>query len=225
MSILQEYEEIRKDIGEDKWESIGTYLSEHKELRFDELIYNPKNYTKFENWFYENIKLRKVDIKNLWIRDFGDVAVNAILYQGDKKIANIITSFDEGEIRYNYGGKDTELDEEYAKETIKNLIYDDFDKYLKLPKLSKCSKLLQSLYDDICSSDSDMCHIDYDDWKNYYQEDYSEEDIKILKDEIKEYKLENVIEVDNGEYKILCYGDLETEFNDDRNLNDFEINL
>jgi len=225
LSIIQEYEEIRKFIGEERWESIDTYLSEHKELRFDELIYNPKNYIKFENWFYENIKLKKVEIKNYWMRDFGDIAVNAVLYQGDNEIANIIDSFDETDIRYKYGDKDTELDQEYTNEMIKNLIYDDFDRYLKLPKISECSKLLKNLYDDICSSDSDMCHIDYQDWEDCYKDEYSDQDIKILRDEIKKYKLENVIEVDTGEYKILCYGDLESEFNDDRNLNSFEINL
>ena len=34
---------------------------------------------------------------------------------------------------------------------------------------------------------------------------------------IEKYNLEEVIEIDNGEYKIVGYGDLETRFLDDRN--------
>lgn len=221
MSILQEYEKIKKQIGDDKWNSIDTYLSHHPELRFDQLIYDPTNYTKFDNWYYENIKLMKVEVLNCWGRDFGDIGANAILYKNDKAVANIMESYEETDVRYNNGDTDTELDEEYVRETVKNLIYQDFDRYLELPKISNCSMLLQSLFADICSSDSEMVHIDYQDWEESYQDDYTENDIDVLKEEIKKYKLENLIEVDNGEYKILCYGDLITSFNDDKHLEEY----
>ena len=39
--------------------------------------------------------------------------------------------------------------------------------------------------------------------------------------EIKKYKLDDVIEVDTGEYVIVGYGDLETRFIDDRNVKDY----
>ena len=39
-----------------------------------------------------------------------------------------------------------------------------------------------------------------------------------LKEEVKEYKLDNVITFDDAEYKIIGWSDLETRFNDDRNF-------
>ena len=41
----------------------------------------------------------------------------------------------------------------------------------------------------------------------------------VLQDEVKKYGLEEIVEIDTGEYKIVGYGDLETRFNDDRNIN------
>ena len=46
MSILQEYEEIKKYIGEEKWDNIDNYINDiHSELRLDQIIYSS------ENWF------------------------------------------------------------------------------------------------------------------------------------------------------------------------------
>ena len=39
-----------------------------------------------------------------------------------------------------------------------------------------------------------------------------------LKEEIKKYNLEDVITLNNYEYKVIGWGDLETRFNDDRNI-------
>ena len=51
--------------------------------------------------------------------------------------------------------------------------------------------------------------------------DYTDKDLEILNNEIKKYKLDDVIEVDTGEYVIVGYGDLETRFIDDRNVKDY----
>ena len=87
----------------------------------------------------------------------------------------------------------------------------------KYPKVSNLSKLLKYIYDSVCNSDSNMCHIDYDDW-NTMKEDYNleENDIKILEDEIKKYNLNDLITIDFDGYKICGYGCLQTSFNDDR---------
>ena len=42
--------------------------------------------------------------------------------------------------------------------------------------------------------------------------------IEKLKEEIKKYNLEDVITLNNYEYKVIGWGDLETRFNDDRNI-------
>ena len=51
--------------------------------------------------------------------------------------------------------------------------------------------------------------------------DYTDKDLEILNNEIKKYELDEVIEIDTGEYAIVGYGDLETRFIDDRNVKDY----
>ena len=50
MSILQDFEEARKIIGEEKWNAIPTYL-EVSNLFLDDVVYNQENWAKFEEWF------------------------------------------------------------------------------------------------------------------------------------------------------------------------------
>lgn len=63
-----------------------------------------------------------------------------------------------------------------------------------------------------------MCHITKDEWKDYYENLFNEIDIIKLKEEIRKYNLEDVITLNNYEYKVIGWGDLETRFNDDRNI-------
>lgn len=51
MSILQEYEEIRKDMGEEKYNAIEKYLGINKHLYLSDLYYNPVEWSKFDNWY------------------------------------------------------------------------------------------------------------------------------------------------------------------------------
>ena len=44
-----------------------------------------------------------------------------------------------------------------------------------------------------------------------------------IKKEVKKYGLEDVLEIDNGEYLIVGYGDLITLFNDDRDFERLEL--
>lgn len=250
LSILHEYEMIRKGIGHDKFDSINEYLSvlcpkeqyekykkelqtisdlpndkwveKKKELEnkynvvyLSDILYKSKYWEKYEEWYNEQHLHRKVEIVDTWTSDYDDIRCNAILYENDKEVANIIASYDETDLRYSIGDEDSEMNDKFVKRAFKNLIYYEFDKYLELPKISECSKLLQEVYDNVCESDATMCHISDEDWENYYIDTYTENDLKILKEEIKKYGLENVIEIDTGEYKIIGYGDLETKFNDD----------
>ena len=55
LNIFQEYEEIKKMVGKEKWESIDEYINKmHPELRLDQIIYNSNNWIEFEKWFYKN---------------------------------------------------------------------------------------------------------------------------------------------------------------------------
>ena len=248
MSILQEYEEIREFIGHDLYDSIDNYLKEvspqeqyekyNKELtstnipiesfakRDEELkkkygivllsdvIYNRDEWNKYFTWYHEVHNHRQAKILDIWKTDFDDIRCNALLYENNKLIANVIVgselmTFEE----------EKQIGKTDDKQTFKTIIYNNFNKYVHLPKVSRCSKLLQEVYDFVCESEATMCHIDSDDWKEFYADRFNDKDIENLKEEVKLYHLEDVITFDDNNYKILGYGDLEKSFNDDRKIN------
>ena len=149
-----------------------------------------------------------VKILNLWLSDYGDIRCNASISINGKEKANFITSFD----------RDYYPDWKNSQNDYKEEIKDEWEKYLHLPKLSKCSKLMQEIYDNVCESEATMCHITNEDWKELYADRFTNKDIEKLKEEVKKYQLDDVITFDNAEYKIVGWGNLETCFNDDRNL-------
>ena len=213
MSILQEYEQIRREMGEKKYDSIEKYLETHPDILLSDILYKPEHYINFDKWYNWKILNRKVRINSIYETGFDDVRCDAVLYQNDKAVANIIASYDANEMNFRCNN-----DPNLAKEALRVSILDDFDKYIELPKISKCSKLLQDIYDDVCQSDASMCHISEDDWNEFYREDFTEKDVDNLKREVKELGLQEVITFDDAEYKIVGWGDLETRFNDDRYL-------
>lgn len=204
----------------DKWNNAADKLKEkYGVILLDDVLHKPDEWAKYEDWYNKYCLHRDIEILDTWVTDYDDMRCNAALYQDGNEIANIIASYDESDIRYSIGDKDSEMNQEFVNRAFRNLIYDDFDSYSKLPKISECSKLLQSIYESVCSSDATMCHITDEDWNDYYIDDYSETDIEILEKEIKKYGLEEVIGIGDDGYKIVGYGDLETRFNDDRELN------
>lgn len=219
MSILQEYEEIKKYVGIEKWNSIDTYIKHYKpNLRLDQIIYNSSNWIEFENWFNKEIKLVNVNVIDVWKTDYDDFRCLAEFKKGQIELGNIIASYDENTIRNLTNNLNGNLEEKELKNAMAVLVASDFDKYSNLPKISNCSKLLIDIYDNVVSSDASMCHIDNEDWKYYLEEGYTVKDILDLAKEIKKNNLEDVIEIDNGEYKIIGYSDLETKFIDDREI-------
>ena len=213
MSIFQEYEQIRREMGEKKYDSIEKYLETHSDVLLSDILYKPEHYINFDKWYNWKILNRKVRVNSIYETSFDDVRCDAVLYQNDKAVANIIASYDANEMNFRCNN-----DPNLAKEALRVSILDDFDKYIELPKISKCSKLLQDIYDDVCQSDASMCHISEDDWNEFYKEDFTEKDVDNLKREEKELGLQEVITFDDSEYRIVGWGDLETRFNDDRYL-------
>lgn len=240
MSISQEYEEIREEIGHEKFDMIEKYLDEicpqskykkydkesrellfssgdlwlekDKELKekygvvlFSDVLYKEEEWEKYDKWFNEKYKQRKVEILGIWESDFDDFRCNAILYQKGKKISNIIVTYDKEKLNNK--------DKDYV---FKTLIYENFENYISLPKISKCSKLLQEIYDFVCESENSMCHITNEEWQELYSNRYNDNDIEKLKKEIEKYDLKEFIELNENEYKIIGYGNLEIKFNDDR---------
>lgn len=206
MSILQEYERIRKELGVDMYDSINTY-SQNENLSFDKIVYNQENFEKFEKWYYEEIKLQGIKIINFWETDYEDYMCNALLLKNDKTVANLIVS-----IELN---KDNKTRFDIEKE-CKSYINKNFNKLYKLPKITECSDLLTNIYDNVCESEASMCHIDYDDWGNQYSYDYNDTDLDLMEYEISKYNLFDVITIDQDNYKICGYSNLQTKFNDDR---------
>ncbi len=213
MSIMQEYEQIRREMGEKKYDSIEKYIDTHPDVLLSDILYKPEHYINFDKWYNWKILNRKVRVDGIYQTDFDDVRCDAVLYQNDKAVASIIGSYDANEIIFRCNN-----DPSLSKEVLRATILDNFDEYLNLPKVSKCSKLLQDIYDDVCESEASMCHITEEDWNEFYKENFTEKDVDNLKKEVKELGLENVITFDDAEYKIVGYGDLETRFNDDRYL-------
>lgn len=161
---------------------------------------------------------KEIKILNTWLSDYNDMKCNAIIKIDGKEVANIIASYDKSDLGYTSRDSNTEMPDEFIKNALEYLILRDLDEYLKLPKISECSRLLQSIYDDVCSSDAEMCHISEEDWDKIYSDDYSDKDFENLKLEIEKFGLQEAIGIYDGEYKIVGYGDLGTRFNDDRNL-------
>ena len=196
----------------EKWDNIG------KRIRRD----YPKLESGRKKRMLEKEKAADVNVLSVWKTDYDDYKCFAIIRNGLKKIGSIIASYDEAQIRILTGNIKNQLGKKELKNAFAVLILSDYDDYTKLPTISKCSKLLKYVYDCVCNSDSSMCYIDYEDWKELKEDlDYTDKDLEILNNEIKKYELDEVIEVDTGEYVIVGYGDLETRFIDDRNISDY----
>ena len=100
MSILQEYEIIKKDIGVEKWNCIDTYIENyHPELRLDQIIYNSNNWVDFEKWYYKEIKLINVKVFNTWHSDYDDYRASVEISKGENVYGTIVASYDEFNIR------------------------------------------------------------------------------------------------------------------------------
>ena len=66
MSILQEYEKIRKDLGDGINKGMELYLQLNPNLLLSDLYYKEKEYNKFDKWFREYLTpfyIMKIDNK------------------------------------------------------------------------------------------------------------------------------------------------------------------
>ena len=50
MSIMQEYEFFKKEVGAQEWERINNFLNENEEYYLSDLIYNQAVYKIYEEW-------------------------------------------------------------------------------------------------------------------------------------------------------------------------------
>ena len=153
------------------------------------------------------------EILNYW-NFHDDLYVNYIIKNlKTNEIANVIDYYNTSDIDCDYDTSSVAT----IEKSLYKLISQNNGMEFKLPKVSELSSLLRYIYDFICESESNMCHIDYNDWEDLKEnEDFTEEDFLTLQEEIKKYQLEDLISYNDGEYKICGYGCLQTKFNDDR---------
>lgn len=160
------------------------------------------------------------EILNFW-NDADDLYVNYIVedLKNDRK-ANVINYYNTSDLDCNYNTA--------SEEVIENHLYRLIEKNngleFNMPKVSELSPLLKYVYDCVCESESNMCHIDYSEWEEMKKDyDFLDEDINIIKEEVKKYNLENLLTINDGNYKICGYGCLQTMFNDDREKGSDEL--
>lgn len=160
------------------------------------------------------------EILNYWDDGEDNLYVDYIVTDSEKDIsAHTINIFN---IYYDQlsGNFNSKFDNEFKKELL-CLLKKGNGQEFKLPKVSELSPLLKHIYDFVCESEANMCHIDYNDWEELkIEDDFLEEDLSTLKKEIEKYNLSSYITLDDGEYKICGYGGLQCCFNDDRKRND-----
>ena len=85
MSILQEYEQIRKEMGKKKFDSIETYLKTTPNLLLSDILYKPENYIEFDKWYNWKMLNRTVKVISIYETDYDDVRCDAILCINKKK--------------------------------------------------------------------------------------------------------------------------------------------
>ena len=160
-----------------------------------------------------------VMIDSVWKSDYGDwkglVNIYEISLQGEKtRIGTVTVSYDEYDISKLANNLRDDIPTLEVMNAMRTLTLKEIDSYVNLPKLSECSPLLIELFNNVKESDNSMCWVDEEDWNDIYDE-YDDNDFKRLQGEISYYGLDDVIETDTKEYKIICYSDLETRFFDD----------
>lgn len=81
MSVLQEYEQIRKEFGEEKWEQINKYLECNENLLLSDVLYKENQYKEFQKWNTKDITDRVFDKieKLLVLENRDDVSIDYVL--------------------------------------------------------------------------------------------------------------------------------------------------
>lgn len=150
------------------------------------------------------------NILNYW-RDNDELYVNYIISNiQNNQQANVIEYYNISDLACDYvTSNDAEI-----KENLKKLVVQNKGLEFNLPKVSEISALLKYVYNTVCESESNMCHITSEDWIDLVDEyHFDDNDISILKDEIEKYDIGNYITIDSDGYVICGYGGLQACFN------------
>ena len=100
------------------------------------------------------------------------------LYVNSKNTVNAIEYYNTSDLACDYNSSSVED----IIDSLTELIKENNGLEFNLPKVSEASPLLKYIYDFVCESDADMCHIDYNDWEELKEdEEFIDEDINTLK--------------------------------------------
>jgi len=204
---------IKRRIDKNKLEILSDYITMNnlsdinKELNKDEIINDLESYLQFNNYFHKKYYNRNCIVTDIYQRSFGDICADVILLYDNYSLAKVTLNLDIEDIDIEQIDKQ---DENLLNEVFKTIAFEKFDELIRLPKLSKSSQLLNRIYNIISDSDSNMCFIDDED-----SIVISNNAMETLKNEVKKYHLEDVIELYVDDYKIIGYGNLILKMNDD----------
>lgn len=153
------------------------------------------------------------EILNYW-NDSDDLYVNYIIEDvKHNKKANVINYYNTADLDCDYNISSNEE----IKLALLKLIKENNGIEFNLPKVSEISSLLKYVYDLVCESESNMCHITNEEWLEVAEENnFNDLDIESLLEEIKKYNINDYIAINVDGYKICGYGCLQCCFNDDR---------
>lgn len=156
--------------------------------------------------------IQSVNTVEVWERDENDEDYEAKIQIGENNetIGEVVVSYEKQQV-YDLIGKD-EITKSEIENAISIIALKDFENLKRLPRISKFSPLMQIIYDNICESDSEMCFIEEED------EFCTMEDIEKLKEEVKEFGLENYITFNEDDCLVTGYSGLVLQFIDDRGL-------
>lgn len=164
----------------------------------------------------KKIIIRDVDVIESWETDYGDYRARVKLKENNKEIGELVVTYEWHKIVDVVGKKEEKITKKEIEMAIAVLVLnEDFETYKAIPKLSQCSQNLQMLYECVCMSDSSMCFIEEED----RDEIWSDENIELLKKEVKKYGLDGIIRFGEDDCLVTAYGDLELCFIDDGGLN------
>lgn len=182
-----------------------------KEMALDDM--NPKNHIDFI-WIKEKLERKKVEIVNFCDIGYREIIANIKLYKNKKQIGDFVVSYDRSELdsMSSYLRIKLNIDNVTFETCIKALAYKSFDKLSHMPKITKCSKILQMIYMHTLLSKTYETIID----EKILGVKLGSQYIEKLKKEIKKYNLEDVININEDDgLKITTYRILEGRFNDD----------
>ncbi len=200
-------------------QKIGNVKIESYFVNFDKIQeYDPQGY---KNYKIENNKIEGNENQNVLRKNYYEVEILNKWGENDIYVDFLIHDRILGKAAHCcnwYDGNEERTDIEIIED-----IYNDGEKWFELPKTSELSDITYSIFEELCQTDSSMLWID-DEYSFELYHLNTEENLQILKFDIKKFHLESYIEFD-GNDNITIYGGLQTLFDDNRENEEYKSDI